>query len=76
MKTILIKTDGYSIWHKFYANYEEAKAAMDEQYKELTPCDWDDDCEEISECGSHYAALYRNGEDVYIWKIVEVPNEP
>lgn len=74
-KAILIKTDGYEIWHKFYESYEDAKSAMDEQYEEATPEEWDEDSEEISECGSHYAALYRNGEDVFIWRIVMIPSE-
>lgn len=68
-KTILIKTDGYSIEHSFYGSYEEAKAVMDSQYAALTPDEWYEDCEDTSYCSGYDAILYRNGEDVYVWKI-------
>ena len=74
-KTILIKTDGYSIEHSFFKGYEEAKEEMDRQYNELTPSEWIEDFEEISECNAYGAALYRNGEDVFIWKIVDIQED-
>ena len=72
-KAILSKTDGYSISHYFFDSFEAAKIAMDNQYAELTPDEWVEDFEDMSYCGTHNATLYRNGEDVYVWQIVELP---
>lgn len=69
-KTILIKTDGYSIEHFFYSSYANAKTVMDSQYAALIPEEWFEDCKDTSYCSDYNAILYRNGEDVYVWKIV------
>ena len=72
-KTILIKTDGNSINHCFFDSVEEAKAAMDSQYADLMPEELNEDCEDMSYCGDSRATLYRNGEDVYVWQIIVLP---
>lgn len=74
-KAILSKTDGYSISHLFFDSLEAAKIAMDKQYAELTPDEWDDDWEDRSYCGDNSAILYDNGEDVYVWQIATIPEE-
>ncbi len=74
-KTILIKTDGYSINHHFFDSVEDAKAAMDSQYADLMPEELNEDCEDMSYCGDYSATLYRNGEDVYVWQMVVMPGK-
>lgn len=72
-KAILIKTDGYSINHYFFDSVEEAKSAMDSQYADLMPEEMMEEFEDTSYCGEYGATLYRNGEDVFVWQIVKIP---
>lgn len=73
-KAILIKTDGYSINHSFYDNVENAKSAMKAQYEALMPEELMEAFEDLCYCGENGAMLYRNGEDVYVWQIVVIPD--
>ena len=75
-KAILIKTDGYDITHSFFDSFENAKVAMKKQYEANVPDEWFDDFEDLSYCGDYNAALYRNGEDVFLWKIIDLKNVP
>ncbi len=73
-RAMLIKTDGYSIDYQFYDDYESARVAMNEQYHSYNPEELEDDWAELSYCSDYDAILYNNGEDVYVWKICEIPN--
>ena len=75
-KAILIKTDGYSIEHFFYSSYANAKTVMDSQYAALIPEEWMEDCEDTSYCSDYDAILYRNGEDVFVWRICVIEHLP
>lgn len=69
---VLIYTNGYYIsTFTDFANVEEARARMKEEYKSMIPTEglepeWD----EMSFCGEDDAVLYANGENVHVWKIV------
>lgn len=71
-RVMLVKTDGYSISSWIFENYEEGKKEMDKQYSSFEPEDLEEEWAEMSYCESHDAILYNNGEDVYVWKIVEL----
>lgn len=72
-KYVLIETDGYSITTKFYGDYETAFNAMSDRFDELCPEELNDDCEETTSLNAYDAILYANGENVYVWRIVELP---
>lgn len=69
---VLIYTNGYYIsTFTDFANVEEARARMKEEYKSMIPTEglepeWD----EMSFCDEEDAMLYANGENVHVWKIV------
>ena len=73
-KAILIKTDGYSIDCWFYENCEKAKEAMREQYNAYEPEELEEDWSDLSHCSDTDAILYNNGENVYVWRICEIPD--
>lgn len=75
-KAILVKTDGYSITHSFFSSFEKAKETMEKQYSEHLPEEWDEDYEDMSYCGDDEAVLYNNGEDVYLWQIIDLKYVP
>lgn len=74
-KTILSFTDGYSITNTLYNSCEDARAAMQKQYEERTPEEFDEDFEDMSGCYEDSAILYTNGEDVFVWSIFVLPEE-
>ena len=45
---------------------------MEKQYSSFEPEELEEEWEEMSYCSTHDAILYNNGEDVYVWKIVEL----
>lgn len=71
-RVMLIKTDGYSISSWIFENYEEGKKEMDKQYSSFEPEELEEEWAEMSYCENYDAILYNNGEDVYVWKIVEL----
>lgn len=73
-RVMLVKTDGYSISSWIFENYEEGKKEMDKQYSSFKPEELEEEWAEMSYCESHDAILYNNGENVYVWKICEIPN--
>ena len=75
-KTILSFTDGYSITNTLYDSCEEARFAMKEQYEEKLPEEFVEDFEDMSGCYEDSAILYKNGEDVFVWSIFVIPEEP
>ena len=73
-KYFLIETDGYSISSKLYNSYDEAFNAMSDRFDEMCPEELNEDCEESTSLNAYDAILYANGEDVYVWRIIEIPN--
>ena len=69
-KYILCFTDGYGIECTQYDSKEESEEAMQTAYTEAMPPSLDESFAEMSMCNDSDAILYRNGEDVYVWKIV------
>lgn len=49
---------------------------MEKQYSEHLPEEWIDDFEDMSYCGDDEAVLYNNGEDVYLWQIIDLKYVP
>ena len=72
-KCILIETDGYSINTSFYDDYNAAFKAMSDRFDEMCPKELDEDCEESTSLNAYDAILYANGENVYVWRIIEIP---
>lgn len=70
---LLVATDGYSINHTKYSSLELAKEAMEEAYKALYDENMDEDWKEQSCINEESAILFQNGENVYVWDIIEVP---
>lgn len=71
-KYLLIHTDGYSINHKEFTSFEAAAAEMESQYKAYMPDFLEEQYQNLTYIGENSAALYNNGEDVYLWEIIEV----
>ena len=57
-----------------YKSIAEAQAAMEEHYQELMPPELLPDWDEYSFCGVNEAKLFRNGNDVWLWRIYERSN--
>lgn len=71
-KCMLVSTDGYSIENTIYSSYEEAKSAMEKAYDEVTPDDWNEMWQQDSYLAENNAILYANGENVFVWQIVDL----
>lgn len=71
-KYLLIHTDGYSINHKEFTSFEAAAVEMESQYKAYMPDFLEEQYQNLTYIGENSAALYNNGEDVYLWEIIEV----
>lgn len=70
---VLVRTDGYSIETVMQSsNLDKVKETLCEDYKKHLPEEWVDDFEDMSCCGDMDAILYDNGENVYVWQIIEV----
>ena len=70
---LLVATDGYSIDHTKYSSLELAKKAMNNAYNNLYNENMDKDWKEQSYIDEESAILFQNGENVYVWDIIEVP---
>lgn len=68
-KVLLIHTDGYDIDVSEYISIDNARKTMIEAYDDLKPSELDTEWAEMSYCDDNDAKLYRNGEDVHIWKL-------
>lgn len=72
MKALLISTDGYSIQTQKYNSISEAQIAMAKEYKDAYPKQNDESSEEMSSISEREAILYANGENVFVWSIIEM----
>lgn len=72
-KYIVVHTDGYTIESDFYADYDSAYEAMKDDYDAKTPEDWIEEYEEDSYISDFDAMLYDNGDDVFLWRIIKLP---
>lgn len=69
---ILIMCDGYNITTQQYTDFAVAQKAMRDAYESLDDNDPDSEWADSSYLNENNALLYANGEDVYVWKIIEV----
>lgn len=76
MSYLLVSTDGFSISHKSFSAYEEAYKEMEKRYKDFDQSEFDDFYKDQSMIGANSAAVYNNGDGVYLWEIIDVsPSE-
>ena len=69
---LLTRSDGYSIESVMQTlNQDEAKDLLHKEYAAHTPSEWMEEYKELSSCNDMNAVLYSNGEDVYVWQIIE-----
>ena len=69
---LLTRSDGYSIKSVIQTlNQDEAKETLRKEYAAHAPSDWMKEYKEMSACNDMDAVLYSNGEDVYVWQIIE-----
>lgn len=71
-KTLLIHTDGYDIDITEFNDPAAVQKAMKDAYNSLKPSKLEPEWAELSYCDDNDAKLYRNGEDVHIWKLHKV----
>ena len=71
-KYLLINTDGYDINYRTFNSFEEAATEMEKAYKAHKPDFLEEQYQNLTYIGENSAALYNNGEDVYLWEIIEV----
>lgn len=69
---MLIRTDGYSIFTNNFPNKQAAQTYMQDEYKKSYPEDPNDFCKTSSHCDELDAILYKNCENVFVWKIVQI----
>jgi hypothetical protein len=72
VKAILISTDGYSIQTKKCGSIQEAQDIMKREYRDAYPEVNDESSEEMSSISEYDAILYANGENVFVWSIIEI----
>ena len=72
---LVITTDGYSITVNTYDNRDSAHEAMENEYNSLNQNTPDDEWDSMSCISDNEAILYANGENVFVWKIVEIVSE-
>ena len=72
---LLVKTDGYSIEHTRYESLEAVREALKQAWKTLYDDNMDKCWKEQSHLHEDEAILFKNGEDVYVWNIIEIPFE-
>lgn len=73
---LLVQTDGLSISHKPFSTYEQAYNEMKKQFNEFDQEDFDDFYKEMSLIDEYSAAVYNNGDGVFLWEIIDVsPSE-
>lgn len=68
---LLVTTDGYRIDYTRYPSLDAAKAAMEEAYEQSKPSEWGEEWEDMSYLSDEGAILYTNGENVYVWTIIQ-----
>lgn len=71
-KVMLIFTNGYEIRTETFPATEEAQKEMQKQYEHFMPEELAEEWAENSNIGSMDAILYANGEDVFVWKVIEI----
>lgn len=72
---LLITSDGYSINESCFPDVESARKEMAKQYRLVYPYSNDEDADEITAMSSlreDEAILYNGGENVYLWKVVNL----
>ena len=70
---VLVYTDGYEITSLMQScDLETAKKRLREEYAKWIPAEWISEYQESSYCADMDAVLYNNGEDVYVWSIIEI----
>lgn len=72
---LLVYSDGFSIDAMSpFKTLEEAREVMRQEYQKKAPDDseWEEEFRDLSYCEDRSAQLYYNGEDVYIWNIIEI----
>lgn len=72
---LLVVTNGYSVEHTPYQTRGEAKNQMEIAWKALAKDLQSDEWKEMSSLGEEQAILYYNGEDVFVWDIIEGKGE-
>lgn len=71
-KFVLVRTDGYHIYHQVFSNKDEAIYQMSSEYKDLNKNPPNSNEAEMSYINENQALLYDRDIDVYVWKIIEV----
>ena len=69
---ILIYTDGFNISTSQFDTFEEAFDEMERSYNLYDTDTFDEEYKEQCYIGSNSAAVYNNGEDIFLWQIIEV----
>lgn len=69
---ILIYTDGFNISTSQFDTFEEAFDEMERSYNLYDTDTFDEEYKEQCYIGSNNAAVYNNGEDIFLWQIIEV----
>ena len=73
---LLVQTDGLSISHKPFSTHDQAYNEMKKQFNEFDHEEFDDFYKEMSLIGEYSAAVYNNGDGVFVWEIIDVsPSE-
>lgn len=72
-KYMLISTDGYSISNKIIEYCDNPKEVLQEEFNKHKPSeDLDENCAEMSFVNDFDAMLYKNGEEVLVWRMVKI----
>lgn len=69
---ILIYTDGFNISTSQFDTFEEAFDEMERNYNLYDTGAFNEEYKEQCYIGSNSAAVYNNGEDIFLWQIIEV----
>lgn len=73
--TLLVQSDGYSIDESYFPDVESARKEMTKQYRRAYPYSNEEEADEttaMSSLGKDEAILYDGGENVYLWKVVNL----
>ncbi len=66
---LLIETTGYEINTIRFESYDAAFKQMQESYNKCMPDQLYDECKEFTYLNENEAALYDNGNNIFLWKI-------
>lgn len=72
MGYMVIFTNGYEISTERYQTLEEAQEYMRKEYEKYSSAELSEEWADMSYLTDMDAILYNNGEDVFLWKIVEL----